>query len=409
MIIVIADDLTGAAEIGGIAWRHGLSAEIQVEIDLSSPADLLVVDTNSRGLSPLAATERVVAVAEICRRAGVTHLFKKVDSVLRGPILAELYALMGVLGRERGLLVPANPGLGRTVGQGIYRVQGDPLDRTDFANDPDYPATSADVRHLLWQRSAGWPHEGWHEGSVQLLATGQALTTLGVSVGEAESDEDVQRWADALDGETLPAGASAFFAAYLTTLGHGEVDRRLAEVYAQSTLYVNGSTAATSHIFIGRCKEAGTPVLHLLPQFFDTPAHENADPLQAWADAIIHKLAQHPQVIVTLAGPIRRDADLSQGLTDYLGMLVERILAVHPVDHLLIEGGATAAAIIQRMKWQRLAVIHEAAVGVVSVKPILPHAAQLLPRITMKPGSYAWPSHLISPDLRHPPESPLDR
>ena len=66
MIVVIADDLTGAAEIGGMAWRHGLVAEIQVEIDLSSPVDLIVVDTDSRSLSPAVAAERVMKVAEVC-------------------------------------------------------------------------------------------------------------------------------------------------------------------------------------------------------------------------------------------------------------------------------------------------------------------------------------------------------
>lgn len=328
-----------------------------------------MVDTNSRGLSPLAATERVVAVAEISPSSWGDASLQKGRLGPAWPILAELHALMGVLGRERGLLVPANPGLGRTVGQGILLGAGLPIGWTDFAI-LDHPATSADVRHLLWQRSAGWPHEGWHEGSVQLLAT-EALTTFGVSVGEAESDEDVQRWADALDGETLPGGALGFFCGLFDNpwAWGSRPPGRLKST--PKALFMSTAALSNQPHLHGRCKEAGTPVSQFLPQFFDTPAHENADP-SAWADAIIHKLAQHPQVIVTLAGRSGGYAHLSQGLTDYLGMLVERILAVHPVDHLLIEGGATVAAIIQRMKWQRLAVIHEAAVGVVSVKPILP-------------------------------------
>ena len=48
MIVVIADDLAGAAEMGGMAWRHGLAAEIQLELDASTDADLIVVDANTR-------------------------------------------------------------------------------------------------------------------------------------------------------------------------------------------------------------------------------------------------------------------------------------------------------------------------------------------------------------------------
>ncbi|MEW5957849.1 MAG: four-carbon acid sugar kinase family protein, partial [Chloroflexota bacterium] len=121
MIVVLADDLTGAAEIGGIAFRYGLAAEIQTVFDPAAGADLIAVDTDTRGYSAGEAAPRVAAVAEQCRRAGVEQVFKKVDSVLRGPVLAELATLLETLGRERALLAPANPSLGRTIEQGQYR------------------------------------------------------------------------------------------------------------------------------------------------------------------------------------------------------------------------------------------------------------------------------------------------
>src|SRR5882757_10096749 len=43
MIAVIADDLTGAAELGGIGLRYGLSVEVNMDVNLSTKADLLVI------------------------------------------------------------------------------------------------------------------------------------------------------------------------------------------------------------------------------------------------------------------------------------------------------------------------------------------------------------------------------
>ena len=51
MLIVIADDFSGAAEIGGIGWRYGLNAEVQLTFDPRSNADLIVIDADTRSLT----------------------------------------------------------------------------------------------------------------------------------------------------------------------------------------------------------------------------------------------------------------------------------------------------------------------------------------------------------------------
>ena len=59
MIAVVADDLAGAAELGGVGSCHGLSAEIHTEFDATSRADLVAVDTDSRCCSDEEAARRV--------------------------------------------------------------------------------------------------------------------------------------------------------------------------------------------------------------------------------------------------------------------------------------------------------------------------------------------------------------
>src|SRR5690349_16372709 len=98
MIGVIADDLTGAAEIGGIGLRHGLKAEVILQGECGGEADLLCVDTDSRSRSEKEAARRAAAAARTLRKAGAVWIYKKVDSVLRGNVLVEIRAIQKALG-----------------------------------------------------------------------------------------------------------------------------------------------------------------------------------------------------------------------------------------------------------------------------------------------------------------------
>ena len=122
MIVVIADDLTGAAEIGAVGLRYGLTAEVQTEFAPESNADLIVIDTDTRSMPGSEAAAEVERVVGQVLQHSPELLFKKVDSVLRGPVLAELTALLRATGVPRLLLVPANPSLGRVIRDRNYYV-----------------------------------------------------------------------------------------------------------------------------------------------------------------------------------------------------------------------------------------------------------------------------------------------
>src|SRR5262249_7676529 len=149
MIGVIADDLTGAAEIGGIGLRHGLKAEVILQGECDGEADLVCVDTDSRSCTAKEAARRAAAAARKLRKAGAVWIYKKVDSVLRGNVLAEVSAIRQALGLHAALLVPANPRFGRVIREGRYFVKGKPIDQTDFARDPEYPRRSSSVLKML--------------------------------------------------------------------------------------------------------------------------------------------------------------------------------------------------------------------------------------------------------------------
>jgi uncharacterized protein YgbK (DUF1537 family) len=132
-LIIVADDLTGAADA---AAAYGPLAEVAVVLDPSKglpDAEVLAVDTDSRYLDPKRAADAATAAMRAAVGSG-SALYKKIDSTLRGNIAAELAAALRVLSsvkptgpRPTALLAPAFPDAGRTVADGVLRVNGVPL------------------------------------------------------------------------------------------------------------------------------------------------------------------------------------------------------------------------------------------------------------------------------------------
>ncbi|MBI5768109.1 MAG: hypothetical protein HZA93_09955 [Verrucomicrobia bacterium] len=381
-VLALADDLTGAAEIAAIGHRAGWRSQVATRIDELDATDLLALDTDTRLLPPAEAARTVAAAAAGAASIPWRLIYKKTDSVLRGPVLAELTALAAALGRKRVLFVPCNPGLGRTIRDGRYYIGGVPLNETAFARDPHHPARRARVADLLrWSalpstRLSSLPvdspqrvevnalHLENPDCPIHVLPPGSALPDSGVIVGEAATSADVAAWATRLDADTLPAGGGEFFAAVLhQQIGCGDPPSRpVAPV--RPTLHVCGSLAAP----------------HRPTDLLELPS----------LDDVLAALARRP--VVAIGPPARRSADpaaparLRRALANLVAAAAER----GAFRHLMIEGGATAAEILATLQWTRLTVVHEWAQGVVSLRPAT--APDLL--VTMKPGSYAWPESL---------------
>jgi len=380
MIVVIADDLTGAAELAGVGWRHGLESEVWRTFDLDSEAELVVVDADTRSMPVTAAVHRVAALAELCRQRGVKDVFKKVDSVLRGHVIAEMTALMVGLGRTRGLLLPANPGLGRTVVGGRYFVGGVPLNETEFAQDPAHPVQSVDVLDILG------PSRVFPVSSAD-CSTG--LPERGIVAGDALASCDVDTWAVALDASVLPAGAAEFFAGCLNVWGYGP-DVSSGAVFVPdptaSSLFVSGSSSAASHEFCMTCEFHGIPVMRMPLRLFD--GLDCAVSLLAeWSVSVLDAFDRSRVVVLAIERPVSSAPDTANRLACHLTTAAARVLADRPIQQVFVEGGSTAAALVQRLGWDRLRAVAELAPGTISLRALDGCA----PVLTMKPGSYEWP------------------
>ena len=114
--VIVADDLTGAADSCATFVSHGLSGAVTFDVGgTRAEAAVIAVSTDSRARSTAIAVERV---REAVRFATAFHdralLFKKIDSTLRGHVGDEVRAAMEASNARVAIVAPAFPAMGRT-------------------------------------------------------------------------------------------------------------------------------------------------------------------------------------------------------------------------------------------------------------------------------------------------------
>ncbi len=379
MIGVIADDLTGAAELGAVGLRHGLSAEILRSGKPGGAADLVCMDTDSRSCEPEDAAKRAAAAAKTLRAAGATWIYKKVDSVLRGNVTSEVEAVMKQLNFNRALLLPANPSLGRVIRDGEYFIHGKPIHRTEFANDPEYPRRSSQVLRLL----------GPPSHFMLRLANGELLVPENtLLVGQTDTSERVKLWAGARDALCLPVGGSEFFGALLGAELGEPVSQPVEEIdfIGGQQLFICGTASKSVQVLVKASRAADVPVFSL-PQELMWGTNFSAGAREVISQRIIEAFKTNRRVVLCVGLPAVRDIPVALRLSDHLVDIAELVLRRVAVKSIFAEGGATSAELVRRMKWPRLEVRREWAPGVAT----LAVAGENSQWLTIKPGSYAWP------------------
>lgn len=417
MLGVLADDFSGAAEVAGLAVAAGCEARLET---LAAPAsaalprpDLLVIDTDTRSLAPAVAARVVAEALRRLRRAGATAVFKKLDSVLRGPVVAELSGLREAGGYHHVVLLPANPSRGRLIQGGRYLCEGVPLHQAVFGDDPEHPMRTDSVAAIL--SAAG--------SRLRFASDADTKPVEGeIVVAEAATAADVERWAHGLHPAALPAGAADFFSAWLAreipTEGRVRgiaaaqpgipVSFGLADDVAASSrcdLFVCGSTAAWARGRAADCARNRIPIVRLPPSPHPhdsiraacdtTTADELRKQLRRAGRAMLTVVGHQPEVTATAdasrwtpGARLERLADVVARLLDATALTDRTAPSAGPrIDRVFIEGGMTAAAVARRLNWTTFTALHPVAAGITP----LAVASRDAPLLVPKPGSYSWP------------------
>lgn len=383
MTIVWADDITGAAEIAGISLRYGLKTALMTNTATEglAKADTVVIATNIRSASKTDAEKQSFEICKIIdgyakSQAGntETRLFIKTDSVLRGHIHTELSAAMNVLNKGCSLLIAQNPSKGRIIKSSTYYINGIKLEDTLFSKDPEFPAYTSSPTALIGGKCAILPVE-------ECIPKGKHT----IFIGEAETADDIKKQMSKADSGMILAGGADFFEAYLQQgAAAAESQQRtecpyidIAELSKGSCLVISGSTQGKSIV--------ETPLmrrLHAKETTIPDDVFEGTDP-SSWIADTCALYSSSQAMIMRIGEHEFKGVEYAQRLKRVMALATEALINTKNTSLLIIEGGATAFAILEQMKWNKFSLTHEFAPGVVAMR----HGDTT---VILKPGSYSW-------------------
>ena len=351
-MIVIADDITGAAEIAGIAFEYGQQVRLVCGCDTATnwnDTDVItVIATDTRSMT---AADAVAETRRVAAPFADGYIFKKTDSALRGHVVEELTALMETTGLRRAVYLPANPSKERIIREGTYYIKGVPIHKTDFSFDPEFPARTS----VLEER---FPDAAVH----------------GIIMPDAENEGDIIRTVREYDdGRTIFAGAADLFKIVLSF--HKELRRnRQKEALPTSgfSLILCGSTQS-------KPLNLGIPIAPMPREVYD--GEQGAD---EWLQKLDDSWPTAKGLILTIPHTHRTGKEVAVHLRTVMAEMTEHLVARHRPDQLIIEGGATAWATLRALGWTQFDIRRQIAPGVVQM------SAPSGTLVTLKPGSYPW-------------------
>jgi D-threonate/D-erythronate kinase len=332
-IVILADDLTGAAEIGAAAHQRGLATVIATGTSRSRIlSEAVVHDTDSRLLHPSDAARKIVSIAARCGIADATRsgvlVLKKIDSVLRGPVLAELDTLSAISHHTRVLLVPGNPRLGRVIRDGQFYVHGEPIHRTTFGRDPHHPARSSAVADLLGPL---------RRGPICFLRPGEPLPPSGLIVGEASTVEDLAYWASRVGADTLAAGSSTFLEAVLEARGHTRVATAADPAETGVVLVASGTTTDTTRAVLAALPADIVPRFPMPESCTISSGPEATKATDVWAAAILGALAGHGRAVALPPTAALADPAAPGRIRAAFAAMIAELHKVQAFQHLVVE------------------------------------------------------------------------
>lgn len=153
-ICIVADDLTGANDTSLQFFQNGCKTQVafgkDIEVNENFKTEVFALSTETRNTDSDTAHKKLFDIAEnIIKKYNFEHIYKKIDSVLRGNIAVEILTLLETIEYNASVIFPAFPNEGRTTIGGFHLVKGVPLQRTEVSRDPAFPITESNIVNLL--------------------------------------------------------------------------------------------------------------------------------------------------------------------------------------------------------------------------------------------------------------------
>lgn len=407
----IADDYTGASDLANTLTRAGLRTVQTIGVpadDLALPeVDAVVVSLKSRSIEAGLAVARSRAAEKWLRGRGAGHVMFKIcstfDSTDAGNIGPVMDALRADCGEAIVLVTPAFPETGRTVYQGNLFVGAVPLNESPLKDHPLNPMRDSNLVRVLARQSktqvglVDLPTVTRGAEAVRARLADLAGKGIGAAIIDAVFDRDLETVGLVAARHRLSVGASGMGLGLARALVSTGKVRSAAASNGQGTA-VGGAAACLA----GSCSQATLqqiaraesvmPVLRLDPDRVLTDKGEVERAL-AWARP---RLAEGPVLIASSSTPDQVAALQARHGRDAAGHAIEQAMAdiaeslvKSGVRRLIVAGGETSGAVVDRLGIPGFLVGAEIAAGVPVLRAVGADAGDML--LALKSGNFGGP------------------
>lgn len=396
-LLVLADDLTGANDAGAAFAGRGFPTVVRRGAGRSgwpTTVGVGVVDVDSRYTPSEAAYERV---EEAVGRAPEAPVFAKVDSTLRGNLVATVDAAMDATGAALAVVAPAYPAMGRRTVGGFHLVDGRPVAETAAGEDPRSPVATSHLPTRLADAShpvASVSLDAFETGALAETFAESAEPGGTIAVCDATDGEHLDRIATAaasIDDEVVYVGSAGL--AHHVRLGP-----------PRAVLGVVGSHAPETLDQLARLPTED--VVELAPSA--VVSEPDAEVARA-ADAVVDRLEPGRQVVVTAATEASdveetrragRDAGLDDAETagcveSALARVAGRVHGRVALDGLFVTGGAVANATLEALEATDITLSSRSVEEGVPVGRVVDGPAAGLPIVT-KAGAFGSETTILN-------------
>lgn len=386
LIGVIADDFTGASDIGvtlakGLPEEGGLKTALYIGVPEHAADPAIgagVVALKSRSLPATEAVAQSLHACDWLLAQGCQQIIFKYcstfDSTAEGNIGPVAEALAEHLSAAGVVVCPAFPAMKRTLYQGHLFVADQLLNASGMENHPLTPMKDPDIRRVLAEQSQQSPgFIAWQQvqqGSEVIKQQLHKLADEKISlvVTDAISDEDLLKIAGACAEAALVTGGSAI----ARGLPHNFILRGEASGEAAPEFSVKGDGV----VLVGSCSRTTLKQINFHRQQFAVHELDAEQIIRGEVDnqALLAFVADHQQQapLIYTSGDAQRVSQLqkqygrekvSQAIEQFFARLAPQLVDAG-VRRLVVGGGETSGAIVSGLTLDAVVIGAEISTGV---------------------------------------------
>lgn len=379
-LLIVADDFTGALDTAVQFASCGARTKVVTDSrynfeNIDESIEVLVLNAETRHLNAEAAYSVIYQIVRQACTFGISYIYKKTDSALRGNIGSELTAVLDAANALKLHFLPALPRMNRITKKGIHYIDDVPVNQSVFGKDPFEPVTMSSISDMIAQQS---------QIRVTIVEEGGEVGEMSeptIVVYDAQTDEEVLEIAKSLHKQNqlcLMAGCAGF-AAVLPKLLNMIGKKHQIPQYKSSFLVICGSVNPITKAQLDYAEKEGFYRIRLTTEQKLSDGYMNTDQGRKDIETWKNICSQEKKCIIDSNDlPGENDTldyagqhamsmeEVRLRISTTLGQILKDLIMAGIESTIMLTGGDTLLGFMNQIETTEMTPIYEIAPGVVS-------------------------------------------